>query len=460
MALTRNTPARVILRVPGVGALLVAFAACGGLVGTDDAPAERLVDASSHDASSDSTFVNPVGDAGTPSDSSLEASPSPDAFAHDASDAHEASDGSDSTADSFARDASDVSDSTADSFRTDAAKEHSPCDDDCALGDQQCSRLPQVCTYNDAGFTVGCEPQGQGIWTCVVGDAGCTVWADGLACKPDVPCCVACEQGVCPLGSEGDPCEQDTDCASDACDAILHECVSNQCADHRQDGLESDVDCGGPLCNSCRGGQRCRSNGDCKAGQVCSPSLVCSGPTGSTSDASASDAAADAAPCDDECALGDQECSRLPQVCTYDDAGFTASCEAPGEGFWTCVVGNAGCAVWAPGLACGSDVACCAGCAQVACDAGPRSLCWTCPPGSAGEPCEQDTDCVSDACDALTHECIADQCADHRQDGQETDVDCGGPVCSTCQAGQACQSNLDCQAGHICVNNGYAKVCT
>ena len=42
MALTRNTPARVILRVPGVGALLVAFAACGGLVGTDDAPAERL----------------------------------------------------------------------------------------------------------------------------------------------------------------------------------------------------------------------------------------------------------------------------------------------------------------------------------------------------------------------------------------------------------------------------------
>ncbi len=430
----------VILRGPAVAAMLVVASAACGLVDTDDAPAEPLVDGSSLEASPDSTFAYPVGDDGAAADSSFEASPSSDAFANDAS---------------------DTSDSTGDSSTIDATKEHLPCDDGCALGDQECSPLPQVCTYDDAGFTVSCASQGEGIWTCVVAETGCTVWARGVACQSDIPCCVACEQGTCPLGSEGDPCEQDTDCASDACDAVVHECVAHPCADHRQDGLEADVDCGGPLCNSCQGGQRCRNNLDCQAGHVCfSSGGVCSGPSGSTADASTSDAAGEPLPCADECALGDQECSLLPQVCTYDDTGFTASCEAPGEGIWTCVVGNAGCAVWVPGAACGSSAACCAGCQQVACDAGPGSLCWSCPPGSDGNPCEQDTDCVSDACDAMKHECISDPCADHRQDGLETDVDCGGPDCNECLTGQWCQSNRDCQAGHVCLNNGYAKSCT
>ena len=86
-------------------------------------------------------------------------------------------------------------------------------------------------------------------------------------------------------------------------------------------------------------------------------------------------------------------------------------------------------------------------------------LCWSCPPGSDGRPCEQDTDCVSGACDAAGHECVASQCADHRQDGVETDVDCGGPVCAPCGVGQGCQSNRDCQPGHVCVNNGYRNAC-
>jgi hypothetical protein len=148
----------------------------------------------------------------------------------------------------------------------------------------------------------------------------------------------------------------------------------------------------------------------------------------------------------------------LPQVCTHDDAGFTASCDAPGEGFWTCAVGSLGCAVWAPGAVCGS--ACCGGCTQVACDGGPGSLCWSCPPGSIGKPCEQDTDCVSAACDAVGHECVSSQCADHRQDGLETDVDCGGPSCKACTTSQGCQSNRDCQAGHICMTNGFGSACT
>jgi hypothetical protein len=392
----------------------------------------------------------------------------PDALAQDASDAtdageaHDAGDATDAAAESSVTDggevgdAGDASDAGADSPGMDGARPPPRCNDECAIGNQECTRLPQVCTYDDAGFTVGCQPQGPGVSTCVVGDAGCTVWSPGGACRSDVSCCVTCVPGDCPLGSVGDPCQQDTDCGSNACDAVVHACVSYQCADHRQDGLEADVDCGG-RCKSCGGGQRCNSNGDCEPGHVCYPSHVCSGPT---LDASASDAAADATPCVDECTLGDQACSVLPQVCTYDDAGFTAACEAPGEGRWTCVTGSSGCALWAPGVACGAGVACCAACSQVPCDAGAGSLCWTCPPGAAGKPCEQDTDCVSAACDAATHACITDPCADHRQDGLETDVDCGGPSCGPCQEGGACQGNRDCQPGHVCASNGYQKVCT
>jgi hypothetical protein len=344
-------------------------------------------------------------------------------------------------------DAGEASDSTTDASTRDASGEAGKplsCDDACELGNQECNLLPQVCTYDaDAGVRV-CEPQGEGIWTCGVGATGCTVWARAVACRSDVPCCIACQPASCALGPVGNPCEQDTDCASNACDAVTHECVSDHCADHRQDGKESDIDCGGG-CNACLDGQRCQGNGDCQPGHGCFFSHICSG---GTADASTIDAAEEPSPCKGECTLGSQECSLLPQVCTYDDAGFTVSCEAPGEGTWTCVRGEAGCTIWASGVACGS--ACCAGCQLVPCDAGPSSLCWVCPPGSDGNPCELDTDCASAACDAVTHQCIANQCADHRQDGQETYVDCGGPYCNKCQVNQPCQSNRDCQPGHVC----------
>ncbi len=116
----------------------------------------------------------------------------------------------------------------------------------------------------------------QSIWTCVVGDAGCAVWDEGLACRSDVPCCVPCMYEFdCPLGSIGDPCQQDTDCAFDACDALTHQCVSDPCRDHRQDGQESDVDCGGQECGACLTGQRCQSNFDCQSGHLCAPSHLC-----------------------------------------------------------------------------------------------------------------------------------------------------------------------------------------
>jgi hypothetical protein len=81
----------------------------------------------------------------------------------------------------------------------------------------------------------------------------------------------------------------------------------------------------------------------------------------------------------------------------------------------------------------------------------------TCPGCANGQSCLLDQDCKFQACDTLTLKCISNQCADHRVDGTETDIDCGGVVCAACGVGRGCNSNLDCQAGHIC---NASKICT
>jgi hypothetical protein len=50
-------------------------------------------------------------------------------------------------------------------------------------------------------------------------------------------------------------------------------------------------------------------------------------------------------------------------------------------------------------------------------------------------------------------------CLDAMQDGMETDVDCGGPVCARCAQGKKCLVNSDCVTGacdpmsHVCVTD-------
>ncbi|HOU93574.1 MAG TPA: hypothetical protein PLU22_21130 [Polyangiaceae bacterium] len=41
----------------------------------------------------------------------------------------------------------------------------------------------------------------------------------------------------------------------------------------------------------------------------------------------------------------------------------------------------------------------------------------------------------------------ASRCADGELDGEETDVDCGGPDCEPCEAGGACLGDDDCASG-------------
>jgi hypothetical protein len=83
-------------------------------------------------------------------------------------------------------------------------------------------------------------------------------------------------------------------------------------------------------------------------------------------------------------------------------------------------------------------------------------ICAGCPLGSG---CAIDSDCASAACDAIARVCIGDQCADNRLDGNETDVDCGGPTaCQRCDVGLRCRVDSDCVPGRSCTT-GNPHVC-
>jgi hypothetical protein len=69
--------------------------------------------------------------------------------------------------------------------------------------------------------------------------------------------------------------------------------------------------------------------------------------------------------------------------------------------------------------------------------------------------CKVDSDCASGACNTFKLICTF-HCYDGHLDGDETDVDCGGPVCNSCFSGQKCLSSIDCQGGHFC---NASKVC-
>jgi hypothetical protein len=125
----------------------------------------------------------------------------------------------------------------------------------------------------------------------------------------------------------------------------------------------------------------------------------------------------------------------------------------------------------APGVALADNSACAHFCNSVF-DPGPdrgqctsdaahgTGLCYTCGPASPGgnQPicCPENPDgtctsyssatCCTSGKVCQKNQCV-DMCRDGIKDGQETDVDCGGPVCNPCQNGKNCLINRDCVSG-------------
>jgi hypothetical protein len=77
-----------------------------------------------------------------------------------------------------------------------------------------------------------------------------------------------------------------------------------------------------------------------------------------------------------------------------------------------------------------------------------------CGPCPTGQGCKVGSDCASLVCSGGT--CAAPTCTDGVQNGNETDVDCGGGTCPPCAVGKMCLQNSDCGGTAACVN----YVCT
>ena len=189
--------------------------------------------------------------------------------------------------------------------------------------------------------------------------------------------------GSCPACWFGQHCATNEDCSATApacntrlggcaCDAITMTCVADGCVDHKKDGAETGVDCGGGKCPQCATGEGCSVDYDCST-QAC--------------DAVSSTCVAD--PCSDHRQDG-----------------------------------------WETAVDCGGGL--CPGCAL-------------------GVACGDSWDCASGFCDGVTRTCVSDGCTDHALDGQETDTDCGGPVCAArCPENDFCDTDSDCEPGLTC----------
>jgi hypothetical protein len=71
-----------------------------------------------------------------------------------------------------------------------------------------------------------------------------------------------------------------------------------------------------------------------------------------------------------------------------------------------------------------------------------------CPGCPDGTDCTMDADCRSGRCD---DDSVCSSCSDGVQNGDESDVDCGGTDCSPCWGGESCGGASDCMSG-VCTS--------
>jgi hypothetical protein len=189
---------------------------------------------------------------------------------------------------------------------------------------------------------------------------------DGLVCAK-----ATCDDGVknasetdvdcggpsCESCDEGAACSKGRDCATGVCDEESWKCAAPACSDKVQNGVETDIDCGGPTCDPCEEEARCSADSDCVSGVCETASSSCAPPA-----------------CDDGVRNGDET--------DVDCGGTRCSSCAPGL---LCLEGS-DCATGV----CGSDSGLCM---VAACDDGVKN----------GD--EQDIDCGGATCVSCALEC-------------------------------------------------------
>ena len=218
-------------------------------------------------------------------------------------------------------------------------------------------------------------------------------------------------------------CKSGADCSTGLCNADTGACLPASAGDGQQSGSETDVDCGGPSAAACGDGKKCGVASDCKSA-VCTGS-VCQVPT-------TSDSVKNGAETDVDCGGGTApKCADTKACATRDDCTsqvcLNAVCTAPTD---------------ADGVQNGTET-------DVDCGGAAAKPC------GADLKCASSDDCASKNCDGTTGKCLAPTYTDGIQNGDESDVDCGGLAGKECGAGLKCTKAADCASGGC----SYAKIC-
>lgn len=112
---------------------------------------------------------------------------------------------------------------------------------------------------------------------CAQGVCATPTCADGLKNGMETAAdCGGAPASTCGPCAVGKACVADGDCASGACDGVTLKCTAPSCSDGALNGLETGIDCGGPICGStCPNGETCVVDADCASGSGCSVAGVC-----------------------------------------------------------------------------------------------------------------------------------------------------------------------------------------
>ncbi|MBB88505.1 MAG: hypothetical protein CMP06_14605 [Xanthomonadales bacterium] len=333
-----------------------------------------------------------------------------------------------------------------------------------------------------------CSPCNEGE-SCVDADDCVSVVCLALTCQPS-----ECDDGVqnqdetdidcggdtCQPCGDGEDCLEADDCDSAVCDGGTNTCSPPTCSDGVENGDETDIDCGGSSCAACDDGEGCLVSNDCV-------SLVCDGGTNTCSAPTCSDGVENQDETDSDCGGSCGATCDTGEGCT--DAGDcistvcdggTNTCAAP-----TCSDGvqNQGETDTDCGGPCGATCdtgETCNGagdCTSLVCDGGTNTCSApTCSDGvenqdetdtdcggscgntcDTAEGCDDGGDCISGVCDGATLTCSAPTCFDGVDNGDETDIDCGGSCAATCDDGDGCAVAADCTSG-VC--DGVSDTCT
>jgi hypothetical protein len=257
------------------------------------------------------------------------------------------------------------------------------------------------------------------------GDTGSVKPGDATSGKKDTGGFVSHDAGADCGGRTGNPCgdgamcTMPSDCQSMLCTSGVCTAPPVTCTDGMKDGMETDVDCGGPVCPACGTNKDCAQPTDCV-------SLVCTG--GTCQAATDSDGVKNDSETDIDCG------GALQGDGTANPASDGAPACAPGK---VCVLASD----------CTEGV--CSGTPVASGDGGVSDA-------SAG---------ATDAADAGgTLYCQPASPSDGVQNDSETDVDCGGATLANgmpntasdgapaCGHGQMCLLGTDCTSG-VCNTN-------